>query len=1069
MNNKYIFVLSLVLLSVTAAWPQAASNVTLNLTPSRAIGSPQLVISGVNPNLVEGRELDNPRGAALDTSVSPPILYVSDFANNRVLAWKNAASLNNGQKADLAVGQPDLLTTLVGGPGSAFTTGLNHPVGIAVFKGDLYVVDAGNNRVLRYPKPFDQVARGTQFPKPDLFIGQTSLNGRSPNFTGLVNAQGIFLSSGNTIFDSAVAFDASGNLWLVDAGNRRVLRFKAADLAGGGGQFADLELGQLDLNSTQTPFNAGDARSRFILNQFDVPGTLGFDADGNLFVADSDSNPVNISRVLVFTPPFASGQSASRLAGVFPANLTSAPPQQQIDQAIMVDPEGLFFTSTNQVGVVDRQSNRVVIFDPLKQWPTDGSPPLARQILGQQSACATFPNQACRAANNGNPRPSASTFSQPTGAAYAGGTLYVADTANNRVLVLRQNADGTFGSAATVLGQDRFDTNSINLIEGKEFQFANGVGTDAGIAVDLSGSTPHLYVSDPGNNRVLGFSDLRKLTPGRPADIVIGQPDMQTALCNPSGDATRPTQNSLCRPVGLTVDASGNLYVADSGNGRVLRFPAPFSYNQANGPEPADLVLGQANFFTKITDPSNSTMAIPYGVAITGINGLVVSDQFDNRVLYFPFSSGGTFNAGSDNGRPATVVYGQQNFTTIRAGNDDASLNNPHHVAADGEGRIYVADTANNRVVIFPDPHSIATPLTGARSTQQITGVNAPQGVHVNSLTGEIWVANTNGLTSLRWANYQLLQFGNGPTATIPETSGNLALQPLALATDQFGDLIVADISNRVAFFFQGLQALNLANVIPDRPLAPGTPASICSAGSNCQLNAAAQFGSNTAVAGSFPLQTTLADIQVQFNGRAVPLYGVVPRQINFLVPNDAPTSGSADLVVVQASTGQVLGAGLVPMSPVSPGILLPNPTVIGNALGPVQQAAVLNQDSSANSPTNPAKRGEIIQIFAVGQGFLPDAPADGSPAPTDHFISTPTLPAVVIGACSVDDAACTKESGEHIKFSGLAPTFAGVWQLNVQIPQNTDITNPQVVIGLIVNGVNSFDFTRYRTFIYVK
>ena len=116
------------------------------------------------------------------------------------------------------------------------------------------------------------------------------------------------------------------------------------------------------------------------------------------------------------------------------------------------------------------------------------------------------------------------------------------------------------------------------------------------MVIDSTGDTPHLYVSDPYNHRVLGFRDVRKLKPGSAADIVIGQPDLATALCNyPTGDINQPTQSSLCRPIGLLVDANGNLYVADSGNGRVLRFPTPFSHQ---GNQQADLVLGKPNFFT---------------------------------------------------------------------------------------------------------------------------------------------------------------------------------------------------------------------------------------------------------------------------------------------------------------------------------------------------------------------------------------------------------------------------------------------------------------------------------------
>ena len=97
--------------------------------------------------------------------------------------------------------------------------------------------------------------------------------------------------------------------------------------------------------------------------------------------------------------------------------------------------------------------------------------------------------------------------------------------------------------------------------------------------------------------------------------------------------------------MGLAVDPQGRLYVADSGNGRVLRFPAPFAYT-GGGQEKADLVLGQQDFGPPVLDPTARTMKQPYGLAFSGTNGLLVSDLSFNRVLYFKFTSNNIFHRG---------------------------------------------------------------------------------------------------------------------------------------------------------------------------------------------------------------------------------------------------------------------------------------------------------------------------------------------------------------------------------------------------------------------------------------
>ncbi|HEY2015528.1 MAG TPA: NHL repeat-containing protein, partial [Bryobacteraceae bacterium] len=658
----------------------AQAPVAINTSPSRIVGHPKVETNGqlasYSPNLVEGRELWGPQGVALDTSVTPPVLYVADTFNNRVLAWKNATDFRNGIPADLVIGQVDLYHTTAQGPGIGLQTGLYNPTGLAVSKnGDLYVADTNNNRILRYPKPFANA--GNVF--PDLYIGQPSLNSRTANYTGQVDKQGISLTGGLAGAGSSLAFDSAGNLWITDPGNRRVLRFKASDIAGTGGPLtADLEIGQpLGFSEVRPALTQADLLTG---NVFATPLAIGFDPGGRLFVTDTDASQIN--RVLVFAPPFTSNApTAARIMGVFGPGQT--PTQDQFNRTIMLVPGGIFFIpGSGQVGVLDTGLNRILLFDAFTNWPAQ-STSYSPQAIGSSPIGQTsfVPSTRGNAGSGFTPAPSSSTLYLPSAAAISGTELYVSDSGNNRVVGIPFQGT-TFRPANAVWGQDRFDMSAPNLLEGREFYFTNATQSsaqaDAGIALDMSGDTPHLYVSDPFNNRVLGFNDFRSLKAGASADVVIGQADMASGLCNGTGDPNHPTQSSLCHPTGVLVDANGNLYVADSFNGRVLRFPAPFAHK---GAEQADLVLGQHNFTTIITDPTASTMARPYGLAFAGSIGLLVSDSSHNRVLFFPFNSGGTFDPSTDSGKAATKVFGQPDFNSSATGTSDASLNSPHHIA----------------------------------------------------------------------------------------------------------------------------------------------------------------------------------------------------------------------------------------------------------------------------------------------------------------------------------------------------------------------------------------------------
>jgi uncharacterized protein (TIGR03437 family) len=1044
--------LILLLLPAIAAWPQ----IVLDPYPARALGHPlstpveQQYVASINPNLVLGVELFSPEGIAVDTSGSSPILYVADTFNSRVLAWKNASSktLTNLQAPDKIIGQSNSQSTLQGVNG-----GLSIPTGLLVdSKGNLYIVDSGNDRVVRYPAPFAAGSSAT----PDVVLGQLSPFTSSAQ-SGQPSAGTLSLP---TNLPAALAMDSSGNLYVTDIGNHRVLRYPAASLTSGTyGPAADIVIGQGDFVTITSPTGQTDR------NHIYAPAGLAFDSGGNLFVSDFGAN-----RLMVFAPPFSIGMAATRLAGIVSPLPTTA------TQSTVTEPEGIVMIN-NGPGVMDTADNRLLIFDPFSSadWKTTGStlatpPPVAVALIGQ-------PNYTSSSSNAGNAQPSASTLASPAAGAVAGTDLFIADAANNRVLVFPNVAQA--GSATQVLGQSNFPYNSPNYIEGKEVFFGpnvfinNGSAVtlwDAGIVVDSASSPPHLYISDPGNNRVLGFADARSVQAGAVADLVIGQPDLGTAVCNYGGVRVQmaapgqinqqPTQSSLCYPTGLAVDGSGNLYVADSQNGRVLEFAAPFK-SGATALEQATLVLGQSAF-TGLKNPtvSQSFMDFPYGLVFDPNNGLLVSDRSSNRVLLFSKD-----NLAS--GAAAVKVIGQPDFSSTSS----STLSGPCHIGEDSNARIYVADSGHNQVVIFNSLPDLSTATTVSIST--LSGLNSPQAIWVNPTTvagypDDIWVGDAlHGV--YRYPRFALLASPPVPSFQIPPTLEGtascensqvncFAMETLALTQDSFGNLYAADSSNRVAIHYPAVAATNGASFIcagectlggladPLYYLAPGAFASLFAFGGTQFVSSPADFN------GVLPVPTTVGGVQVLMNGQPSPIFHVTPNQINLVVPSNAPTVGNAQVQVVQPSTGLILGSGNVTMNTVAPAMFTATQTGIG------QIAALNHVDGSVNSASKPVARGQYIELYGTGQGVVPGGPPDGQ-LPTGT-VSTPSNPQVYIGGIQVPSA--------NVTFSGLAPCCVGLWQINVMIPNSTAPSN-QVSLLVIYENYNSFNDQAHITTIAVK
>ena len=120
-------------------------------------------------------------------------------------------------------------------------------------------------------------------------------------------------------------------------------------------------------------------------------------------------------------------------------------------------------------------------------------------------------------------------------------------------------------SAYRVLGQPTLQQNGLNMVQGVE------LNSPSGLALDTRDGQTHLYIADTRNSRILAWPDVNSYLIGDSPAIILAQPGPQYTKSLGIG------AKGLTSPYGMAVEpATGNLYVADLGNNRVLRFLSPF-------------------------------------------------------------------------------------------------------------------------------------------------------------------------------------------------------------------------------------------------------------------------------------------------------------------------------------------------------------------------------------------------------------------------------------------------------------------------------------------------------------
>ena len=522
----------------------------------------------VNNGGISANSLNNPYSLALDPSGN---LYVADSINSRALFYSGVSTT-----ASRVYGQGGSFTT--NSAGGVTADGLNGAFGITVDATGVYITDGF--RMLYYSGVSTTATRVygqtdfTSFIPNNGGVSATSLSfvlaakagggglyvadnsnhrvlfysgnsttasrvyGQNNNFskTGIDNA----ITAANNLYrPKAVKPDGAGGVYIADYFNNRVLHYPS------GTSTADRVYGQSGNFTTNLGVNQTGVSANSLYN----PEALAVDSTGSLYIADRSWNRVLYYSVGSIIPSRVYGQpdfnsNGSNNGGIGPNTLSS--------------PTGLALDNQGGLFVADSYNYRVL------HYPSGNTTP--DRVYGQ-------PDFTSAVSNNGGISATSLTEPQDLTVDSATNDLYITDFSNNRVLVY----SGTNTTANQVFGQfGNFTTN-----------FLNELSNPLGVALSADGA----FVSN--DYGAVAFYPNKDPNPAN--DKFIGN------FINADGYYANPSQlRQNVQSAKIATDASGNLYIADQGNNRVVVYhkanPASDFIN--NFYPVFDQVYGQGGSFT---------------------------------------------------------------------------------------------------------------------------------------------------------------------------------------------------------------------------------------------------------------------------------------------------------------------------------------------------------------------------------------------------------------------------------------------------------------------------------------
>ena len=331
------------------------------------------------------------------------------------------------------------------------------------------------------------------------------------------------------------------------------------------------------------------------------------------------------------------------------------------------------------------------------------------------------------------------------------------------------------------------------------------------------------------------------------------------------------------------------------------------------------------------------------------------------------------------------------------------NIGSPNGLLMASNGAIYGATSQSALSVLRTPGNCTPGELTGCGGVFALIPQQSPQGVW--DVAGVLDYTSASGgfqPMAISAENVSTLY------GTLQPTPGTTEVQALnagaALAPSYFGGVV---------------NAANYAG-----PVAPG---SIATAYGDFLL-------ASPVAAGQLPLPTQMGGLTLNFdNMPSVPLFFASNSQVNFQVPWELAGQSQASLT---ATRNGVEAVQLVNIAPVAPAIFSANATGTG-------QGVIVNTSYQLVDSANPAAAGSFVSIYCTGLGAVSNQPPTGSPAP-DSPPSISATPQASIGGVPA-----------NVQFSGLAPGYVGLYQVNVQVPGGA-AAGPAVPVMISIGGVES-------------